>query len=87
MEIIELKRIYGLPITKTEKLVLYTLQEMDAWEEPVSLTYDQMTEYFSIHRKSVKRLMDGLAKQGYITAEAGRGRGTGMYQLVKREDT
>jgi len=80
-----LKEIYNSDLSKSEKLLLYVLNEMKDSEGIVKATYQALSMYANSSRNTVVKSLQDLEKRKLIEVKAGKGKASNTYKILRRD--
>ncbi|MFJ7994280.1 hypothetical protein ACIQY5_19155 [Peribacillus frigoritolerans] len=76
-----MRKIYELNINKSQKLLLYVLKELGAYDEAIPVTLDELTKISSMNRLTVNNNLKELHQNNFIIVESGKGQASNSYRL------
>lgn len=77
-------KISELPIGKSEKLLLFVLNEYGAFDNPVGFTITELTDKASGSRNTIIKSIELLETLGYIKVREGEGRQSNNYRILHK---
>ncbi|WP_409289625.1 hypothetical protein [Peribacillus sp. SCS-37] len=74
--------IYSLDINKSEKLLMYILEELGAGTNEVSITLKKLTQISGMNRLTVNNSLKAVHEKKLISIKVGTGTAANRYKII-----